>query len=259
MPPTGDVVSSARRTRGLGHTLSCAARVVAAALVLSQASCMLVGYENQQSSPQGRSDAGAILMVPDDGSDTPTRDGAVSEPVDGGITSAELDAAAGASTSVADMTDSGPMMVPPPPMPDPGGMPTPPTPPAPPAVDTGGPMMINPPVPGCMGAPALGLCWHLGAYGVSCDEACDTSYGGFDPRTIFYTGKPSEGGSLVNCHTVLVALGISTAPMASYRPDGLGLGCHVLNGATYWLDQRQGPFDSGDSLYSVRRACACAH
>jgi hypothetical protein len=95
--------------------------------------------------------------------------------------------------------------------------------------------------------------------GRSCDETCDTNYGGFDQRTIYYTGKPSEGaGTLANCQTVLLALGITTAPTATYRRDGKGLGCHVMSsGETYWLDERQGPFDAGDSFYNVRRACAC--
>ena len=116
-------------------------------------------------------------------------------------------------------------------------------------------------LPACTGAPALGLCWHLGAFGASCDVACDTNYGGFDQRTIFYTGEPREGGSLANCRTVLLALGITAAPSASYRPDGLGLGCHLWNtGATYWIDDRQsGPFASGDSYFAARRVCACAY
>ena len=115
------------------------------------------------------------------------------------------------------------------------------------------------PLLSCAGTAVLGLCWHLGGYGASCDQTCDAGHGGFDSRTIYYTGEPREGGSLANCQTVLFALGVTTAPMGGYRPDGLGLGCHVFNsGASYWIDDRQdGPFDSGDSYFAARRACAC--
>lgn len=262
MLPACDVIRSKDGAQGLHRRPSRANLIAASVLALSQSSCMLVGYENKQATPRDDREGGVIGVVPGDGSDQPTGDSAVSVPSDSGAT--HVDAARPDDREhVADTVDSGPASFPQPvadasaPTPlvvDAGGTTQ---------VDAGGTTQVDAGgmTAGCMGASALGLCWHLGAVGLSCDEACDTSYGGFDVRTIYYTGKPSEGaGTLANCQTVLLALGISTAPVATYRADGLGLGCHLFaNGAAYWLDQRQGPFDSGDSLYYVRRACACAH
>jgi len=232
----------------------------AAVLMASQASCILVGYDGLPAPSQSSSDGGGSVVSPDAGADVLAPDGSAPKPSDSGV--AGVDAAADATTADTDAstvdtdastvdtvdgsfadasTDANTTT----PLPDAN------------MADVGTP---DPPIPGCTGTAALGLCWHLGPAGLSCDESCDTYYGGFDQRTIYYTGKPSEGaGSLANCKTVLLALGVTTVPIATYRPDGLGLGCHVRgDGSTIWLDDRQGPFDAGDSLYGARRACACA-
>jgi len=243
-------------------------------LLASQASCVLIGYEGTHGPAIG-ADAGTMDDRPDDGLDA-SQDSALPARIDSGV--AGVDAAASQDASRVDKADGNVAVDPMPRLDASGGDASPgdasasdaskgETSPADasnadattPAVDSG--VTVNPPIPGCLGTPALGLCWHLGSYGLSCDETCDTNYGGFDPGTIKYTGKPSEGvGTLANCQTVLVALGITTVPTASYRADGLGLGCHVaLNGTSWWLDDRQGPFDAGDSLFGVRRACACVH
>lgn len=239
-------------------------RLFVCALLSTQASCMLIGYEGTHPTAVV-ADAGTTGVLPDDGVDA-ARDSTIAARVDGGVAGVD---AASKDASPGDTTD-GKVALDRTPVVDAsssdasennaskndasGGDADA----ARPVVDAGD-ATIDPPIPGCLGTPALGLCWHLGPYGLSCDETCDTNYGGFDQRTIKYTGKPSEGvGTLANCQTVLVALGITTVPTASYRPDGLGLGCHVaLNGTSWWLDDRQGPFDAGDSLYGVRRACAC--
>jgi hypothetical protein len=264
MSRAGDVVSAQSRLIGPLRVGSALAVLV---LLASQASCMLVGYEVNQASSGKHADGGGSDVLPDDGDDGPTMDGSVATTLDGSVTlvdAASHDAAsddaasddAGASLrndAGGKLTDSSAPFVDASATTDASSTTPPPT----DASAMGTPDATT--LPGCSGPAALGLCWHLGPSGLSCDETCDSGYGGFDWRTIFYTGKPSEGGSLANCQTVLLALGITTPPTATYRPDGLGLGCHVrASGTTLWLDDRQGPFDSGDSLFGVQRACACA-
>jgi hypothetical protein len=112
----------------------------------------------------------------------------------------------------------------------------------------------------CAGTRAFGLCWYLGAPGVSCSQAC-AARGGFDTRAIHYVGTTSQGGSQAACTQILTALGQPGPVIAAIRTDGSGLGCHVWSdGTRFWLDD-PGPLfkptATAPGNLPVEIACGC--
>ena len=106
----------------------------------------------------------------------------------------------------------------------------------------------------CNGAEVFGLCWYLGNAGQTCDQAC-ASRGGFDATSSAYVGGTGQGGSVAECGAVLTALGHAAPAGASTRGDGVGLGCHVWSGTSYWL--RDDTFGPDQSMPPASIACAC--
>jgi hypothetical protein len=109
----------------------------------------------------------------------------------------------------------------------------------------------------CSGTLVLGLCWYLGAPGVTCTDAC-SAHGGFDLASTHCLGSTSQGGTLSRCHEVLSALGSTENVNLGMRADGLGLGCHVWSdGRPWWLDSPDANPDS--AIADAQVACGCAH
>lgn len=109
----------------------------------------------------------------------------------------------------------------------------------------------------CSGTLVLGLCWYLGAPGVTCTDAC-SAHGGFDLAATHCLGSTSQAGTLAHCHEVLSALGNAGNVNLGMRADGLGLGCHVWSdGRPWWLDSPDANPDSAAT--GVQVACGCAN
>ncbi|MDB4989704.1 MAG: hypothetical protein JWN04_4882 [Myxococcaceae bacterium] len=227
-------------------------------MALGQAACSLVGYREHGDAKQSvTADAGS-LREPEAGTfDASLGDARVHDAqvvVDGGGLDAEtLDASE--PDAAAPMDASGPVNdasvdQPPTVIPDDAGSSTD----AGAAADAGAP---DAGVTNCAGAPAVGLCWYLGAFGASCDETC-TSHGGFDSRAIVHVGTTKQGGSLSDCSQILSALGFTSAAYHAYRTDDYALACHMWrSGVTYWLDDPSAFFRSSSSGPLARLACGC--
>jgi hypothetical protein len=108
----------------------------------------------------------------------------------------------------------------------------------------------------CSGAAMEGICWYAGARGQSCTEVC-ALHGGVAPGAAALVGTAAQGGSAARCDEILEALGLPDAPIVARQTDGLGLGCHLYAGTSYWLSSPA--YDPDASADEALVVCGCSH
>jgi len=71
-----------------------------------------------------------------------------------------------------------------------------------------------------------------------------------------YVGTTAQGGSMLECTAILLGLGVLQIPSSGTRTNGSGLGCHLYDGAPWWLNSPA--FSESASDPSARIVCGCA-
>ena len=107
----------------------------------------------------------------------------------------------------------------------------------------------------CAGVSYQGLCWYLGPTGSSCQQFC-SSHGQVASTMANYVGTTAQGGSMLECTAILLGLGVLQIPSSGTRTNGSGLGCHLYDGAPWWLNSPA--FSESASDPSARIVCGCA-
>jgi len=106
----------------------------------------------------------------------------------------------------------------------------------------------------CAGVSYQGLCWYLGSTSSSCQQFC-SSHGQVASTMANYVGTTAQGGSMLECTAILMALGVLQVPSSGTRTDGSGLGCHLFSGSPWWLSSPA--FSASASDPGARIVCGC--
>jgi len=114
------------------------------------------------------------------------------------------------------------------------------------------------PLPGCDNFCAGVLyeqrCWYLSGPGQSCMDIC-AAHGGYNDETSAYVGTPIQGGAQEICQDLFHALGQKGTVQSAHRGDGIGLGCHNMDGPLFWLDNPE--FKPGSKYLMTQIVCSC--
>ncbi|MCZ6568836.1 MAG: hypothetical protein O7B23_01605 [Deltaproteobacteria bacterium] len=117
--------------------------------------------------------------------------------------------------------------------------------------------VLEPPAP-CVGVG--GACWFLGASEESCDTVCADAGLAYDPATETYAGS---GGTLLQCHAVLDALGQTSPPLGEFGDADCsligapGMGCSLDNFSDLRGRCTSPATTSSAGFAGFERACAC--
>jgi len=107
----------------------------------------------------------------------------------------------------------------------------------------------------CAGEAYGGVCWYLGATGANCQKVC-ANHGQVAPEAASFVGTTAQGGSATECKTLFGLLGTTGNVQTGSRPDGLGLGCHLVqNNALWWLSSPN--FSESAGTGNTRVVCGC--
>jgi len=110
----------------------------------------------------------------------------------------------------------------------------------------------------CSGVRYSGICWYLASAGDSCTQAC-ADHGGPSSLATSHVGTAAQGGSLVECQTILSRLGVTGTVQNVTSTSGVGcsknIGTIGPGPGVYWCTTPD--FSTTASLAGVQPACGC--
>ncbi|MDJ0765849.1 MAG: hypothetical protein QNJ97_22895 [Myxococcota bacterium] len=102
------------------------------------------------------------------------------------------------------------------------------------------------------------ICWIMGELNQNCNDACEP-WGGYHSDASQYIGSVDQTGDIngeAMCTAIIVEMGYSETIKRCTQTHGMGLGCHLWRGESFWWCEHH-TFDPTYKDDQAQLVCGC--